>query len=497
MAAYVVVFYSSHNIEDVTLVIFLANFIILCLINLLLINIFITILDRFRDDSSKILMGLIFMLFAHYMKVAVAFNYYVRTYFTTPLVEWSPHLPVAIYSLLCFALGCLIGKRVREFSVLISLMMVPTLFQLVTGGVAKWMEPEEKITYPLGESGEDLNHFNFKRKKNVFFILLDSYTSPEGLRVLGSDQKPFLKQLRGKGFRVYDSFYTNFQTTRYAMPAYFNMSLKNEDRLLYETSWPVRSRMIAGESQVYKIFRNNGYKMNMLLPNRYLMRNQFCSLDLCTPPLEWFSYLGLGLLRNVTFPNFLVDTTPKNTVPNQESFINILERIMDDKDERQFTYLHFYLPNHVSEFLYGVCEEKKQALGYFHRLKKTNRLVLEVLKMIEGADPHAMIIFASDHGPTLFNKCAMDIVLKTKEEIIERQGAFLAIKWGDDYSGQFDEEIKTSANLFRYIFSYLLDDESILQGRVPDDAFYKVGKEGIVTQSIRDGKFILDGKAPL
>lgn len=85
--------------------------------------------------------------------------------------------------------------------------------------------------------------------------------------------------------------------------------------------------------------------------------------------------------------------------------------------------------------------------------------------------PHIHV--AGDHGGFIHDKCGFRIKarLKTREEILDGQGAFLAIKWGKDYGGKFDKDIKSSANLFRYIFSHLAQDDSILLTRVPDNAY--------------------------
>ena len=183
--------------------------------------------------------------------------------------------------------------------------------------------------------------------------------------------------------------------------------------------------------------------------------------------------------------------TFKTTVPEEGDFAHVLEQIQKKRGDNYFTYLHFYLPDHVTELLYGRCEEKVHDRAYRDRMKKANQLTLEVVDTITKIDPKGMIVIASDHGPTLFNKCSMDNELKTREEVIERQGVFLAIKWGEDYDGRFDLEFKTSANLFRYIFSYLSESDFPLMSKVPDDAFYKFGEKEEVRRSLADGQILL------
>ena len=136
------------------------------------------------------------------------------------------------------------------------------------------------------------------------------------------------------------------------------------------------------------------------------------------------------------------------------------------------------------------CDEPKEFVEYSKRIHDVNQDILYLVDTIESVDNDSIVILASDHGPFILNKCSTDNPLNTKEEVIERQEVFLAIKAG----GQpFDKNIKSSVNLFRHIFAYLAEDPSILEDKEPDNAFSQV-KDSIY-QSIRDGK-IIEGQKP-
>ena len=116
---------------------------------------------------------------------------------------------------------------------------------------------------------------------------------------------------------------------------------------------------------------------------------------------------------------------------------------------------------------------KKETTWYEGRLNYANSIIARSVDMIEKSDPNALIILASDHGAYILNRCSYRAPLLTREEVVERQGVFLAIKWGKDYDGRYDKDIKSSANLFRYIFSYLAGNEKLLYNKPDDDAFYQ------------------------
>ena len=150
---------------------------------------------------------------------------------------------------------------------------------------------------------------------------------------------------------------------------------------------------------------------------------------------------------------------------------------------RQFVYKHFLSPLHT---LAGKgCNKKVEVRKYAERISHANSLIIRSVDAINQSDPDALIVIASDHGPFIFNHCSNRFPLQTREEVVEYQGAFLAIRWGEDYDGRYDRDIKSSANLFRYIFSYLMGHEKLLENKPDDDAFYQY--KGKVIKSIDDG----------
>ena len=316
----------------------------------------------------------------------------------------------------------------------------------------KWMGPEHVITY----SDPELSDIPLKQRRNVYFILLDIYTSIEGLDLFGLDQTPFLKGLSRWGFSLYRSFFSNFQTTQYAMPSYLNMSIKNEGKLFYDVPWFIRSRVIAGEGQVYRVFERNGYKASIILPNRYLLPNLPCRFELCSPPpglRRFFKQLIQILLTGSILPS-------KEFLHRGTSSI-YWSRLSGKESKDTSPTSIFICPTHVHQNLYGRCEQELETEAYKMRMVTTKQLVLEVVDAIIHYDPEAVLILASDHGPTLFNKCVIDVPLRTREEVIERQGVFLAIKWNRE-------------------------DDFILVCRVPDNSFHQL-KGGSIKKSVQNG----------
>jgi hypothetical protein len=133
----------------------------------------------------------------------------------------------------------------------------------------------------------------------------------------------------------------------------------------------------------------------------------------------------------------------------------------------------------------GRCERDREVAYYKRRIDDANLKFLTLLGLIDNADPDALIILASDHGPHIANQCKIGNFKSTYEEIEEAQKVLLAIKWDDNYDGRYDKDIKSSANLFRYILSYLSKDEVLLGNKVNDDKVY---------MSIQNGDYVLPPK---
>jgi hypothetical protein len=133
------------------------------------------------------------------------------------------------------------------------------------------------------------------------------------------------------------------------------------------------------------------------------------------------------------------------------------------------------------------CNEKVEISKYNVRVQETGKFISEMIQSILIKDKNALIIFAGDHGPYISQKCTRDGV-RSRDQILERQGAFLSIYWGSTYHGKYDEQIKSSHNLFRYIFSFLAQNESILINNEKDDA-YTLYNNFQFAKTIEDGKF--------
>jgi hypothetical protein len=159
-------------------------------------------------------------------------------------------------------------------------------------------------------------------------------------------------------------------------------------------------------------------------------------------------------------------------------------RQIDSAEGPKFIYKHFMAAHS------GVKSYKKKFMnrlaafraGYPQKIRKVNEILLLEVRRILDRDPSAIIVIVADHGT--WGGAERTLAGFTEDEILDKFNVFLAIKWGDAYRGQYDASIKTSVNLFRFIFAFLDQDDRILETKVEDESYlslngiWKVVEEG-------------------
>ena len=388
MGTHVAIFYSAHG-HDLAWSVVFTN---ICLISFF--SFAVIYLLVFAKCKKWILMTAILGLFAYYMWPSLSSYWWTFQYL---LERWEIKGSWALiiqFIVFLMALGflLLIGLLTQNSEKkMIFLFMIISLYpvrQLLL----------KQLNLQINDRSPDpTDHYNshsslqIDDKKNIYFILMDSYTSVEGLKVLGLDKNPFLEQLEDRDFTIYSSFFTNFQTTRYAMSSYFSMSLVDPRyRIWYKTQRQVATQIINGQGLAYQILRDNGYQTHLIHESSYLIDGR-CYADFCFPkPAKKNRYLALFdriVLRG--WGGFIFDP---NKVHNQslDSFTQNFDRVLkkvsnaQSDDPYYFTYLHLYLPSHadftsgkdatrlkrLSNTPRGLTWPMRKCLIFFRRFKK-------------------------------------------------------------------------------------------------------------------------------
>lgn len=491
---YAVIFYSSKNVSNLTIFSFILSVFLFVLTSLLFTYLLALFFTKHKN-KEKIISGMLFLMFIYFMRLPISeavqiffadifgsnFIFFVEQY----AVNFSSWLVV---SGLFFGIGWRLSKRTLKVSIVIAAMSLLPLFNLAKG---VYYVVLDKQTTPLQARNMSTT---FSNQPNIYFLVFDSYASIDALEAMDISSSETTAYLHENDFTIYPSFYTNMQSTRRAMSSYFGMDIEFGSKA-YGMSEDKMQKIISGDNPVFKLLNGNGYTTKIIMVNEWFKFNMnsfmignYCFANSCHPSkIDGYYINYFSIFDNIILSGYL-----HTMYKHLQSFsftqgTEFLSEVAENK-EGNFVYAHVGAPGHAktSRVSYkGSCNEKEEKYKYKERLVQTNSILTTSVDIIMKKDPSAVIIIASDHGAYIFNRCAAFAPLLSREEVVERQGALLAIRWPKDYDGKYDENIKSSANLFRYIFSYLAGHERLLENKPDDDAFYL--HNGVVYQSIDNG----------
>lgn len=516
--AYPILFYAANNnnsfsILELTIaytIIFLVSCLGLLLGKFLLIRVF----NVNENTAIKITYGCLLLLFLVMIRHVIFNN--PELYYLSYLKNYSVYtkwFSVATFAISFFSIGFfLINKHEKMFMGIFLILNGLNLIKIISFLLMTASADELK----------DYTQISLKNKKNIYFILTDSLTNIAGMQQLGIKEEniKFLRDLQSLGFTHYSNFFTSLQATQFALFTFFNLSYQYHGVNGYKLDLILRLRHILNDGKLYQILKDNGYKINILHELDVFLLDT-CNADQCyfnvTNKLRTndsniqqsqSSNIKEKVLSIITFllpvnldsllnkKNILFFDPKELSYNDKNAFIKgTLQRLQQlNLHFPNFTYIHaFTFPTHSDTDAKTInhCNETAEIEKYNARIKATADFVLSMVHTIQSRDNNALIIIAGDHGPYIFNKCSREGI-KLASQVMERQGAFLSIFWGKDYRHQYDERIKSSHNLFRYVLSYLAQDEKLLQDADPDNAYtlysdWKIGQtisDGMVNKSI-------------
>ncbi|HEX9828251.1 MAG TPA: hypothetical protein VGA80_16750, partial [Flavobacteriaceae bacterium] len=334
-------------------------------------------------------------------------------------------------------------KKIIVFQFLLAtiafLMFIPKLFIYLE-------YDDEWMTQP-----DDIEEVVFKKQPNIYLIQPDGYANLLELKTgnYNFDNSKFELFLKNKGFTIYDNYRSNYGYTLYSNSSMFSMKhhyyknpIKNGNDL-YDFR-----KVIIEKNPVISIFNANNYKTHLILEEPYILLNMpkmgydYCNIDYNTIP-----YMSRGFDMGMDILNEMETLINTNKVTNNFYFIEKL------------------IPGHIrvnSLFSKGVEKERKY---YLERLKKSNEWLNELVEIITQNDPNGIILIASDHGGYVGFKNTDQSLIKTHDRVLINSifSSILAIKWSYNQVPEFENELKSPINLFRFIFSYLSENDKYLK----------------------------------
>ena len=372
---------------------------------------------------------------------------------------------------------------VRIFNLFLLILSVLASFSLAISIVSNYDKVFGNSVFTEQDEIDLYDRVRFKFTPNIYLIVPDSYPSNSLLaRFFNFDNHNFTRELQQYGFTLYDNYFASYPFSVPSMHSMLSMKHNYLDRSIGMDSVNLRKLIGGRGNNVVNILKKNGYRSVYVHETLFLVKGN-CIIDKCLP--QWSVLDGLQEnLQNFYFFDFPVAKFERlrqkipNYLPAAKYDYNVgraMERQIAGTEERSrtFIYKHFMdahsgVKNYAEHYGRMLPEFRK---AYPARIEKANHILLEEVAHILQKDQSAIIIIVADHG-TWAGADRSEFGL-TENETLDKLNVFLAIRWGPAYDGEYDNRIKTSVNLFRYIFAYLSRNEEILETIEDDDGYIK------------------------
>lgn len=347
------------------------------------------------------------------------------------VIFWNHYKKVIVFQLLLAVVG--------------ALQLLPDIYRHLTydSDWAQLAPEEEQLT--------------FIRKPNVYVIQPDGYVSFSELKkgYYNYDNSAFEAWLEGKGFTLYPDFRSNYYSTLSSNSSLFAMK-----HHYYKNELSGRED-ITGKNNGLSLFKKNGYTTFLLLEKEYLLAGRPQRYyDFCNISNDEIPFIGTALkLRKDVIKDLKTAMQAPRTTPG-------------------FFFIEQLLPGHVSVYEKNSQGVKAERQAYLKHLETANTWLKEIVGEIQSADPNALIVILADHGGFAGMRFTLESAVKTqdRDKIYSIFGGALAVKWPRDYDHSLDEELVSSVNFFRVLFSYLSGTRTLLQHKEPDISYIPLNK---------------------
>ena len=302
-----------------------------------------------------------------------------------------------------------------------------------------------------------------KKKPSIYLLIYDGYPNEIMMDYYGIDNQAQFKFIKDNGFVIYPESYS---LSEYSVPSIASVLELNLPKYIKDAD---EKNIIAGNSITNYVLQNEGYlTYNLLISNAPFLGREPV-VNYTTPNVanvSVYTDIIIGLLYGeFKFQrNSVLAISNRNTVLEglEGSEFLVYEQVQNIKFSvftqpvhlgPRFVYSHG-LPEHSQNS--GKCLPNETEL-FYQRLQKANQHMRQDISAITNTDKNAVIIIAGDHGPGLTRGCG-PISPYPEEQIIaqdiaDRLGVFLAIKWLGDYRPNY--EIKILQDVIPAVFSYM------------------------------------------
>ncbi len=294
----------------------------------------------------------------------------------------------------------------------------------------------------------------FQKKPDIYFLVYDAYSPEITLRQRGIDNSQQMLLLREKGFTFYDKSYTVVADSKESI-----------SRVLDMASPPLHP--IGGNNLVNAVLRREGYRTHLVVTPYFLQDALVFGADNTFPSRtagDGLKSVYTGIRAGEFKAEFAFSFSDRGR--GREDWLRQKRDVLEARTPYpKFLYAHSPYPSHSQ--ISGSCLPNETEL-FADRLKLANEEMRVDLDSILNSNREAIIVVAGDHGPFLTGDChhlySWEPSRVTANELADRYGAFLAIRWPESAPVRFDE-IGVLQDLFFAIFATLTGDADVVSHR--------------------------------
>ena len=305
---------------------------------------------------------------------------------------------IPVLSMIWLAFTFIIQRTIRSLNGL-NLYLNGLIIFFILFELAKWLiYPVPKIKLVDSEPFPISNDFKSVQKPDIYYIILDAYTSSESLKKYWSyDNSMFEDSLKQLGFFVAKKSKPDYIYTSFCLASYLNSSLLILDSTKHYT-----------EKNLLQLIRNNRLFYWLSANNyrcyNYSIYNSFGSKKYYNP-FTYNHFLG----RTIWYTNFIkfyhfVHPSSRISYTNLRIFKKLGDLSKDSLQKQFFVYAHVMMPHFPFSFdrngkPFSKSDSSNDEKKYLEQLIYTNTLTLKTLNnILTSSRPKPIIIIQGDHG---------------------------------------------------------------------------------------------------
>jgi hypothetical protein len=344
------------------------------------------------------------------------------------------------------------SKQLMKLRIILIILCVCTLPKLAIV-VYDHLKPKYWTILP-----DEIEDVQFKLKPNIYFIQTDGYVNESTL--IGDTYKhsnDLYKWLRNNKFKTYDGFRSNYPASLASNAATFGMKHHYFGNTISPNLEVANARsIISGNNPVIKILKANDYSCHFIVQDEYFQQNM--SQD------NYDSYN----IKLAEIPFFSNDNNIKKNV-----FKDLEKQMKITSNKPQFYFVEKLLPHHI-HFNSQENQVEKEREWYAKRIDSVNFWIKKTVRHIKYNDPKSLIVLQADHGGWVGLKNYKEMYTTHNKDLINSIfSSMLAISWDEINKEKYDNELKSSVNLFRVLFSALSENNRWLK-RLEDNSSYNI-----------------------